>query len=130
YVPVDLLPQDAAHIHEDTAICLNKDQIDAPPGYPKYLWANGSTTASLPVHEEGTYGVTGMGGCTLIDSITVTNNKGLCGCPATVPTAFTPNADGKDDAFGPLFEQGCPISNYSILIFNRWGQKVFSSLDP
>ncbi len=130
YVPLDLLPQDAAHMHEEMAVCLSKDKIDAPPGHTNYLWNDGSTAASMPVHTEGTYEVTSMGGCTLIDTIAVTNNKELCGCPAMIPTAFTPNGDGKDDAFGPLFERGCSVSNYSILIFNRWGQKVFASHDP
>ncbi|MEO5571776.1 MAG: PKD domain-containing protein [Bacteroidia bacterium] len=39
-----------------------------------------------------------------------------------VPDAFTPNADGKNDFFTP---SGFNFKDYSILIFDRWGQKVF-----
>ncbi len=42
-----------------------------------------------------------------------------------VPTAFTPNGDGKNDRFYP-FPVGIKAINY-FRVFNRWGQLVFSS---
>lgn len=42
-----------------------------------------------------------------------------------VPTAFTPNGDGKNDRFYP-FPVGIKAINY-FKVFNRWGQEVFSS---
>ena len=46
-----------------------------------------------------------------------------------VPTAFTPNNDGTNDLFGP---QGIGISEegYSLVVFDRWGQPVFTSTKP
>ncbi|PCJ67474.1 MAG: hypothetical protein COA58_03920 [Bacteroidetes bacterium] len=42
-----------------------------------------------------------------------------------VPSAFTPSNDGLNDGFGPLiFDQS---NNYSMLIFNRWGEQIFES---
>jgi gliding motility-associated-like protein len=41
-----------------------------------------------------------------------------------VPDAFTPNGDGINDFFQA---KGMGINKYSILIFDRWGEKVFSS---
>ncbi len=44
-----------------------------------------------------------------------------------IPNAFTPNADGLNDYFGII--SLCDISNFSIKIYNRWGQAVFTSND-
>ena len=41
-----------------------------------------------------------------------------------VPTAFTPNNDGINDAFQVI---GSQIMNYEIWIMNRWGETVFHS---
>ena len=44
-----------------------------------------------------------------------------------IPSAFTPNGDGKNDRFQVL-----PLDNYKLIrfnIFNRFGQLVFSSTD-
>ena len=44
-----------------------------------------------------------------------------------VPDAFTPNGDGINDFFKvSLFR---PCDQYSMIIFNRWGQKIFESDD-
>ena len=73
-------------------------------------------------------------GCFSIDSVTIhvipksvdpdtTGLKGLY-----IPTGFTPNGDGRND----LFKIFMP-SNYQLrelAIYNRWGQKVFSTKDP
>ncbi len=40
-----------------------------------------------------------------------------------VPTAFTPDANGKNECFLPVFSE--PVS-YTLHIFNRWGMKVFT----
>ncbi|MEO5572015.1 MAG: PKD domain-containing protein [Bacteroidia bacterium] len=48
--------------------------------------------------------------------------------PFYVPNAFTPNGDGMNDEF---FNAGyiMDISSYDMMIFNRWGQKVFENND-
>ena len=45
------------------------------------------------------------------------------------PTAFTPNSDGINDAFGALLT-GCSFTNYSLAIYNLFGEKVFVSTNP
>jgi len=44
-----------------------------------------------------------------------------------VPNAFTPNGDGLNNVFLPAFESGFEPLNFSMLIFNRWGQLIFES---
>ncbi len=44
-----------------------------------------------------------------------------------IPTAFTPNGDGKNDRFQVL-----PLDNYKLvhlIIYNRWGQLIFKAAD-
>ena len=46
-----------------------------------------------------------------------------------VPNAFSPNNDGVNDAFRPL-GQAFGAQDYRFQVFNRWGEVVFSSVDP
>lgn len=43
-----------------------------------------------------------------------------------VPSAFTPNGDNVNDV---LFVRGTGLQSVHLLIFNRWGQKVFETAD-
>ncbi|HEU4719217.1 MAG TPA: CotH kinase family protein, partial [Bacteroidia bacterium] len=45
-----------------------------------------------------------------------------------IPTAFSPNADGNNDV---LHMHGTEGASYiDLVIYNRWGQKVFETTDP
>jgi gliding motility-associated-like protein len=44
-----------------------------------------------------------------------------------VPSAFSPNNDGMNDVFRTM---NSDLTKYRLLIFNRWGEKVFESEDP
>lgn len=43
-----------------------------------------------------------------------------------VPNSFTPNGDGLNDTFGI---RGEAVQNFSIQIFNRWGDLIYESTD-
>jgi len=46
-------------------------------------------------------------------------------CNTVIPNIFTPNQDGENDTFQIFGIQGFPGSQ--LLIYNRWGEKVFES---
>jgi gliding motility-associated-like protein len=46
-------------------------------------------------------------------------------CLIDVPTAFTPNNDGRNDFFAP--HNALKADNYQFKVYNRWGQLLFSS---
>lgn len=53
--------------------------------------------------------------------------KQCCDGIINIPTAFTPNGDGRNDRFEPMANYGYSIK--SVLIVNRWGQTVYSGQD-
>jgi gliding motility-associated-like protein len=46
-----------------------------------------------------------------------------------IPNAFTPQGDGINDTFKPVFNLP-DVADYEFLIFNRWGEQIFTSLSP
>ncbi len=67
-------------------------------------------------------------GCMIEDSITVNVVKGDDGSGFPVPTAFTPNGDGKNDCFS--VQHWGTVTDFSLNIYNRWGELVFHGDEP
>ncbi len=66
-------------------------------------------------------------GCRDTLSVTVTVEPFICGYPYIyLPNAFTPNGDGINDV---LYLRGNNITEMRLIIYNRWGQRVFSTED-
>jgi gliding motility-associated-like protein len=51
-----------------------------------------------------------------------------CDCLAFIPNAFTPNGDDRNDIY--KIEPRCITANFSISIYNRFGERVFQSQSP
>lgn len=63
-------------------------------------------------------------------SATATQTIGVQICDTTIvlfPNAFAPNNNSTNETFRPFASQ--PFSQYSMQIYNRWGQKVFDTAD-
>lgn len=74
--------------------------------------------------------ITDVNGCTDTACVRVTVNSQLpCIDNYTVPTAFSPNNDGHNDLFILHGWENC-VTEFSMLIYDRWGEKVFESTDP
>lgn len=93
-----------------------------------YAWSTGSRISSTPVEEAGTYWlrIDNANGCSSSDTITIGQAK--CHCTLYIPNVFTPNQDGLNDLFKPLYD--CNIEDYSFRIFNRWGELLYETQEP
>lgn len=91
------------------------------------VWNNGITgQSSMVVNVAGTYSVisTNQFNCSRSQSWMVSEN-----CPQTfyLPSAFTPNNDGVNDYWQAQFNE---IPQIELVIYNRWGQKVYETNSP
>ncbi|MCE3259361.1 MAG: domain containing protein, partial [Bacteroidetes bacterium] len=58
--------------------------------------------------------------------ITVKNDHGVY-----IPSSFTPNFDGVNDLFSPVFSPyGLDLKVYELEVFDRWGVSLFKTKDP
>jgi gliding motility-associated-like protein len=106
-------------ICNDQTILINPSVTDAD-----YLWENGSKSPDRNITAPGTYYLKGSNYCgSYTDTLLIT--QGIC--EFALPNAFTPNNDGTNDAF--KVRNSSRIKNFKLLIFNRWGQLVFSTYD-
>ena len=76
-----------------------------------------------------TVSVTDNNGCLATTSVVITEPaSGSCG-EVYFPNAFTPDGNTTNDDFGPLGNVAA-ISNYLLLIYNRYGELIFYTRDP
>jgi gliding motility-associated-like protein len=103
-----------------------------------YQWnfGDGSTsTAVNPVHlypyEENAYTVQLIANneynCPDVVSMTINVTQELI---IYVPNTFTPDGDEHNNTFYPVLSSGFDKFNYTLYIFNRWGEIIFESHDP
>lgn len=123
-----LLPLPKGFLPPDTAMCsYSTVLLRAQQVFSRYTWSTGSAAPSLAVSEAGVYWlrVTDAEGCTGSDSTTVTLKECLQGL--YVPTAFTPNNDGRNDQLRALLFG--PVQQFEFTVYNRWGEVIFRTTD-
>lgn len=110
----------------DTAICPGMNMTLQPvlqhAAQADLLWSTGETTPFIQVTAPGTYSLQASNNCgTAGDAVII--RPGIC--QLCMPTAFTPNSDGKNDILKPGYGEN--VTGYQLEIFNREGQKLFIS---
>jgi gliding motility-associated-like protein len=119
----------------DATVTLGSSAALEASGAASYSWSPSAglscTNCPNPIvtpTETTTYCVTGTdGSCTDNDCVTIevkvpcVTNKDL-----GVPNAFSPNNDGNNDEFCLQGWSEC-MKGFNIIIFDRWGEKVFES---
>jgi gliding motility-associated-like protein len=65
-------------------------------------------------------------GCTSTYQISIEFDEDLI---YYIPNTFTPDGDGHNQTFKPVFTSGFDPYNYEMLIYNRWGEIIFETHD-
>ena len=118
------------NLGEDREVCgASLPVLDADPSnqYPgvSFLWSTGESSRTIEVEETGLYYVTLSNECfTESDSVNIELKTDI---GLWVPNAFTPNGDGLNDEF---LIGGLNLTDFQIVIYDRWGIKIFTSGAP
>jgi gliding motility-associated-like protein len=124
---VIVFPFPSPNLGADTSMCYDAPFNISPGSYDTYLWQDNSSNSFYFITEPGTYWVTvtDNNGCFANDTIDIPES---CPIILNVPNAFSPNGDGINDYFNAI-PLGSNITSYQMLIFDRWGEQVFSTND-
>jgi gliding motility-associated-like protein len=123
-----ILPLPANFLPADTLLCQYETiELAATGNFSGYTWNTGSVDKVIAAKAPGTYWlqVKDANDCIGRDSISI--NLKACAAGFYVPTAFTPNNDGKNDLFKPILMGN--VLQYKFLIYNRYGELIFESSD-
>lgn len=120
-------------ISSDTVICERR-QIDfskytdyyALSG-KQFIWNDGVEGVIRSFTTSGSYQLTMLSKCGSITSNWINVQVEQCNAKVFVPSAFTPNGDGINDVFNPVFSNDYEISDLRLSIYNRWGKPVFQT---
>ncbi len=116
------------HIGYADTICYGQPVLlDPGSGYISYLWHDGSSMQSMVAYDAGDYWVRveDENGCRGVDSVALVP----CNIELRIPNAITPNGDGLNDVFRPIFI-GWEPSRYSMHVYTKWGQLIYEGYDP
>lgn len=114
--------------YQDTA------NLSLPNGLYNYIWQpaakailNGYIWRLFP-STTTTYSITGerYPGCQLNDTVLVRVKQ--CNIYMLFPNSFTPDDNGINDLFKPAVKG--LVQSYKLVIYNRYGQAVFTTTDP
>ncbi len=124
-VNIKVWPSPQVFISYSDTLCFgNPVVLDPGDTFVEYEWNTGSTMPTIIAYEAGIYWlrVVDINGCRAIDSVTLKP----CIIEVLVPNAFTPNNDGLNDDFKPIF-RGFEPANYRMDIYSKWGQHIFTT---
>ncbi len=125
---VEIFANPQPFLGRDTILCtVDGDQFVINAGnYQAYEWQDHSDAQTFTIRAAGEYSVLveDLNGCIGMDTIVVFPR---CPTRVYVPNAFSPNGDGQNDEFGVA---GLDVISMKIQVFDRWGQKLFTSTEP
>lgn len=130
-VQVLVMPVPSVYLGEDKILFPGQTiELDAGNEFDSYIWQDGSGEQYYVVTENNIYAddpyyyveVT-EGICKNSDTVKIELFE------VWVPQVITPNGDGKNDLFQPDPNKWHGIRRHTIMVFNRWGEKIWESED-
>jgi gliding motility-associated-like protein len=143
-------PPTVAKAGIDTIICGGTAMLDGnEPNIGNGIWTLISGSGSINTLSDSTSGVNNLGTgdnifewtisntCGTSSAQMIINNRGQCPDPDSlkdelyfyVPNSFTPNDDDFNSTFQPIFTSGYEPQEFTLYIFDRWGEIIFESHD-
>jgi gliding motility-associated-like protein len=117
----------------DTTVVLNQPFTLQGNGNGTFSWqpgglltnSNSAAPAYIPTNDQQfILTVRTPEGCTQTDTVFI---RALEGPTVYVPSAFTPNGDGRNDVLRPVYAGIKELRQFSV--YNRWGNLVFRTSD-
>ncbi|MBK8497520.1 MAG: gliding motility-associated C-terminal domain-containing protein [Flavobacteriales bacterium] len=103
--------------------------IDPGPLPPNtnVIWSTGATTTTIQVDQAGLYTVNASAPeyCPATAAMLVVD---ACGSPVYAPNAFTPNNDGINDSWMPVWLANTGAT-LEVQVFDRWGRTLFAATE-
>jgi len=115
---------DTLRLEAPASICMGQTvQLSAyDDRFTFYQWQDGITDPNHMVDSSGTYWVHAYHRCGMFaDTVFIDR----CECTLWIPTAFTPESNDLNEQFRVVSE--CGLREFSLSIYNRWGERVFYS---
>lgn len=112
----------------DTVLCPSLPYIAdfSWDNYTHIRWEDGDTSQIREIRKAFDSGVNILHPCG--DSwIAVQLVRERCDCNLFLPTAFSPNGDGLNDSYAPVYD--CEPQLFEMVVFDRWGKVIFQSQD-
>ena len=132
-VPLSLELGEDIEILLGDSLALQPDILGSPPF--SYQWlgdtlgalsCTGCASPRLRPFDDAFYylALTDANGCTVLDSVAI---RVLKDREVYLPNAFSPNGDGRNDAFYPQSRRAEEVAIFRV--FTRWGELVFEASD-
>jgi gliding motility-associated-like protein len=127
---IKILPQDTTICYDETINLVLAGDITQLQSSLWSIPSQGSSAVIKVIEKKEVYVVVRDNNNCIIRDTAIINVK-TCSPPercVVIPTAFTPNNDGKNETMGPI-TNGCRIKSIEFFVYNRWGQLVFKTKD-
>lgn len=103
--------------------------VNFPNEVLNYKWEDGSSISTRVISREGLYTLTIQNECDVVShEFEVIDNEFSIRNKIYVPNAFSPNGDAVNDEFQAYV--GVDLTEFELMVFDRWGNLVFETTDP
>ena len=115
----------------DTTMCLGETlSVPIDTSYSNPVWSTGDTSESVVLLNGGEiWAAQSYEGCYRYDTILIYLRELNSDSFAMVNNVMTPNGDGLNDYLEFSIQEESLVLDYHLLVYDRWGIKVFESED-